>query len=339
MSNDRIFLVVLSGLAFSCSGRNGNAELNFRHNKDNHGTAVASFGGDSVTAEELKERFLEQNPIARARYQTLEQRKEYVDGLANFEVLAQEAIRRGMHRDPEVVETAKKVMVQRLLQKEFDEKKAPVTDEEINAYYQKHMAEFVKPESVRLSHIFFSARETEDPALRKSKNKQAEEVLKKVKVLPPQDFVGFGKLAREHSENPTTKVLDGDMRFMLEGELAAQQGPELVPVAKELKQVGDVSGVVATAQGFHILKLQARQPALNLPVNDVKGQIQSRLLYERRNLGFGKFIAELKTKADYKLHESELAKLEVDPQAPTQAPKGPTPGFIPAPIATTGGVR
>src|SRR5262249_39649007 len=100
--------------------------LNFKHNKDGKGTAVATFDGDSITVEELKQRFAEMSPFLRSRYATLEQRKDYVDGLARFELLAQEAHRRGLQNDPEVVETAKKVMVQKLIQKEFDEKQGPV---------------------------------------------------------------------------------------------------------------------------------------------------------------------------------------------------------------------
>src|SRR4051812_38297106 len=91
----------------------GKTELNFRHNKTGEGTKVATFAKDSVTAEELKQRFSELSPYARARYQTPEQKKEYVDGLVRFELLAAEAMKRGLANDPDVVETAKKVMVQK----------------------------------------------------------------------------------------------------------------------------------------------------------------------------------------------------------------------------------
>src|SRR4051812_33366169 len=102
-------LVLVLCAAFACSNE-GKGTVDFRHNKGG-GTPVATFGKDSITAEELKQRFMELSPIARTQYQTVERRKEYVEGLARFELLAQEALRRGLQQDPEVVETAKKVMV------------------------------------------------------------------------------------------------------------------------------------------------------------------------------------------------------------------------------------
>src|SRR5437763_763241 len=70
--------------------------VNYKHNHAGTGAPVATWDHDSVTAEELKQRFLEMSPFARTRYQTVEQRKEYVDGLARFELLAAEAEKRGL---------------------------------------------------------------------------------------------------------------------------------------------------------------------------------------------------------------------------------------------------
>ena len=56
-----------------CKGQQGDT-LNFRHNKDGKGTPVATFNDDSITVEELKQRFSEMSPFLRSRYATLEQR-------------------------------------------------------------------------------------------------------------------------------------------------------------------------------------------------------------------------------------------------------------------------
>src|SRR5215469_17938096 len=133
-----VTLCVCSLAQFVGCKRNQGDTLNFRHNKDGKGTPVASFNDDSITVEELKQRFSEMSPFLRSRYATIEQRKDYVDGLARFELLAQEAHRKGLQNDPEVIETAKKVMVQKLIQKEFDEKQGTVSDQEIKDYYEAH---------------------------------------------------------------------------------------------------------------------------------------------------------------------------------------------------------
>src|SRR5262249_56600838 len=116
-----------------CKRQQGDT-LNFRHNKDGKGTPVATFNGDSITVEELKQRFSEMSPFLRSRYATVEQRKDYVDGLVRFELLAQEAHARGIQNDPEEVETAKKGMVPNLIHKEFDEKPGPVPEQEVKDY-------------------------------------------------------------------------------------------------------------------------------------------------------------------------------------------------------------
>ena len=316
-------------LAAGCS-KSSAGEMNFHHNRDGQGTAVATFGKDSITAEELKERFAEMSPFARARFQTVEERKQYVEGLARFELLAAEALARGLQNDPEVIATAKKVMVQKLIQNEFDEKAGPISDAEVADYYQKHKADYVKPEMVRLSQIFLAAPEG-DPS-RAAKKAKAEAILKSARALPLLDYSAFGQLVAENTEDEKTKPLRGDMRYLSQEDLLAQYGPELAEATKSLSQMGQVSDVIATPKGFHILKLQARQAPLNLTVDQVRAQIQSRLLYERRSERFGKFVEELKKKAGFKIYDEPLAKMELDLKAPAKDTKRPPPGYIP-PVA------
>ncbi|MBX5480623.1 MAG: peptidyl-prolyl cis-trans isomerase [Myxococcaceae bacterium] len=317
-------------IAFAGCQKSSSTGMNFKHNRDGTGTPVATFGGDSITVEELKERFAEMSPFARARYQTVQERKNYVEGLVRFELLAQEAAARGLQNDPEVIETAKKVMVQRLIQKELDEKPTPISDAEVAEYYEKHKSDYVKPEMVRMSHLFIAA-DPKSPDYA-AKKKKAEELLAKARALQPLDYAGFGQLVTENSDDAKTKPLKGDMRYLSNEELTAQYGSEVAAAAKTLTQVGQVSDLVVTPKGFHILKLQGRQAALNLGVDQVKTQIQSRLLYERRQENFNKFVDSLKQKAGYTLNDAVLAKMEIDMKAPAKDAKGPPPGYIP-PVA------
>src|SRR3989442_13761812 len=101
--------LLISMLLAACSQKEG-VELNFRHEKV-AGTRVATIGDDGITAEELKQRFAEMSPYARARYQTMEAKRDYVDSVARFEMLSKEAQKQGLYNDPEVLETAKRVMV------------------------------------------------------------------------------------------------------------------------------------------------------------------------------------------------------------------------------------
>jgi peptidyl-prolyl cis-trans isomerase C len=289
------------------------------------GTWVAKFGAQSITDAELAQRFSEMNPYARARFQTVEQRRDYVEGLVRFELLAQEAVRRNLHNDPEVVEAARRVMVQQLLKKELDEGTGGVTDAQVAAYYTAHTSDYVKPAMTRLSHIAF----------KKEDRAGAEEIFTQVKALAPLDAAAFGKLAREHSQDERTRELDGDMRFLSDDELAAQYGPELAAAAAALARVGDVApNVVETPKALHIVKLQGRQLALNLSLEQARPSIQQLLANESKQERFRALMERLKKEAHLELNESSLAAMVVDPKAPASPASSPAPGFIPAPPST-----
>jgi peptidyl-prolyl cis-trans isomerase C len=266
------------------------------------------------------------NPYARARYQTLEQRREYVEGMVRFELLAKEAIRRGLQNDPDVVEAAKRVMVQELLKQELDEKADAISDDQVKQYYQSHREDYVKPAMTRLSHIVFA----------KERRTQAEAVLEKAKALPPMDYAGFGALAKEHSEDPRTKVIDGDLRFLSDDEISAQLGPEVTTAAAKLEKVGDVAPtLIETAKHLHVLKLQGRQQALNLSLEQASTSIRQVLLNDTRQARYRALLDRLKSEANVTLDDDALGKIVVDPKAPTKDPQSPQPGFIPAPTDTS----
>ena len=327
-------LLFVALASISCKRGAGSDSMNFKHNKDGKGPAVATWDDDSVSAPDLKQRFGEMSPFIRARYATLEQRKEYVEGIARFELLVGEARRRGLQNEPEVVDAAKKMMVQKLMQKE-SEKKAPVTDAEIADYYEKHKSDYVKPETTRLSDIFFAA--SKDDPQRAKKKQLAEEVLAKAKGNKPTDSAAFIALVRQYSEDPKTKTLDGDMRFLTEQDLTSQFGPEVASASAGLKQLGDLSPVVETAQGFYVLRFQGRQAAINHGLEQVKTQIQSRIDFDRRQQNFNKFVDTLKANENYKLNEAELAKVEIDttPAGSARGPAGLPQSPSPAPAADT----
>src|SRR5438067_1592244 len=76
-----------------------------------------------ITVGEFQERINKQSPYVRARYTSIERKKEFLDNLVRFEVLAKEAEKRGLNKDAEVVRTMKQVMIQQLLRNEFDKLK------------------------------------------------------------------------------------------------------------------------------------------------------------------------------------------------------------------------
>lgn len=318
-------------------GSTGHAmAFDLRHNPDGKGTPVATFDDDSISREELEERFAEMAPQARARYQTVPQRREYLDGLARFELLAAEARDRGLGKDKEVREAARKMMVQQLLKRELEDDPTPPTDAELAEYFERHRSDYVRPEMVRMSHLFLAAPRT-NPELVARQRKKLEALLAEAKQQAPQDFRAFGTLVIKNSEEPRTRPLEGDMRFLSAAELEAQYGKEVAAAAAELKDPGQLSGIVQTDQGLHLLKLRSREAAVNHTVETVRPQLTARLGYERRTQRYDAFLESLTKKWNLKIDEAQLAAVKVDPTSPARPTMTSPPGFIPPPSRGAGG--
>jgi peptidyl-prolyl cis-trans isomerase C len=321
MRSKHLFSLAFALAVVGCSDGPGTVKVDLKR-KAVSGKTVATFGGETLTDAELAGNFAQLNPYTRARYQTVEQKREYLDGLIRYELLSREAARRGLQNDPEVVETLKRVMVQRLLKTEIEDKPAVIGAEQVKQYYDTHKGDYVKPAMTRLRHIFVKTEHRE----------KGEEALKKALAMAPLDYAAFSLLAREQSEDPKTQPIEGDMRFLTDEELAAQYGPELVPAAASLKQVGEVfPTLVETKGGFHVLKLEGRQVALNLAVDQVKQSIESTLTNDSKMDRYRAFLDGLKQNANVKVDEAALAGVVVDPKAP-MAPGSPAAGgFVPPP--------
>src|SRR4051812_16201529 len=111
MSSFRCWLALaLTAFVAGCSDAPGTVKVDLKR-KPVPGKTVASFGAETITDAELAQSFAHLTPYPRARYQTLEQKREYVDGLVRYELLPRGAARRNLQNDPEVVETMKRVMV------------------------------------------------------------------------------------------------------------------------------------------------------------------------------------------------------------------------------------
>ncbi len=93
------------------------------------GTPLAKVGSDVITVAQFRKALDRQSPFLRARYNTVARKKEFLDNMIRFELLAQEAKKEGLDQDPDVQETLKKVMVQKLIAKQF----RPGQDQPISA--------------------------------------------------------------------------------------------------------------------------------------------------------------------------------------------------------------
>lgn len=288
------------------------------------GDVVASLGDVTITVDELKAKMDEQAPFIRARYDTAERKREFLDNLIRFELLAQEAKKRGYENDPEVQTAMKKTMVQKLMRAEFDDAKdaGEIPETELRAFYDSNITDYVKPERARVSHVFFAAGK-QDPNRAKVRT-EANKALAAMKAKDA-DKNAFAELAKTRSDDDASKRAGGDLSFKTKEELTAAWGAEVTKAAFDLKEIGDVATVVETEKGFHLVKLTGRQNALDRPFDSVKNQIQSRLSREQRTKAFDSFVDGLKQNAKVEVNDELLASIQVNTEGAPQLPPGLMP--------------
>jgi peptidyl-prolyl cis-trans isomerase C len=266
------------------------------------GEPLAKVDDAVITVAELQDSINRQSPYVRARYQSREQKKVFLDNLITFEVLAKEAARRGLDRDPEVVQTMKSAMISKLMKAELTSGIAPedVPEAEIRAYYDAHRVEFDKPEEVRASAIVV-----------KSKG-QADTVAQLARSPEGASNKQFRDLVAKHSVDEETRLRGGDLRFFSVAEAPGVPEP-VVKATFALSKTGDVGGPVKDADGrWWVLKLTGRRKAVVKSFDQVKRQIQNDLYKDKRESSRKKFVQDLEARAKIQVFEDNLKKVRVD---------------------------
>lgn len=284
-------------------------------------------GETTVTVGEFAEQIAEKSPYLRARYGSPERRRELLDELVKFELLAREAQRRGLDKSEEVERARRQVMVQQMMKAEFEDKVklSDITDTEIDAYYAAHPGEFNKPAQVRVSQIVLR-----DEAKAKS-------VLKQLQDAKGEDEL-FRKLATELSEDQDSKLRGGDLQFFSRPSERVEGDPVVPDAVAEaaftLDQPGDVyPQPIKTPQGFHVIRLTAKRKALTRTLDHARRPIQNKLWREKREAAVSSFMQGLRDKAKIEENLQVLDKLQVElpdagvPERPRSSAKklGATP--------------
>jgi peptidyl-prolyl cis-trans isomerase C len=256
-----------------------------------------------ITVGQFETRLDRQSPYIRARYTSLEQKREFLDAMIKFEILAKEAQRRGYDKDPEVVMAMKQVMIQKLMKDQFDQTVTPdsVTDAEMKAYYDANQNEYVKPEEVRVSAIIVKSKA------------QAERVATEAAGDAGKTNKGFRDLVEKYSQDPDTKLRSGDLRYLSRDMTDPAIPKPVVEAAFNLIKIGDVSGVVDAGNGtFYILKATGRRRAMVKTFDDAKAQIRNKLYHDKRADAQKTFIEDLKQKAQVQVFDDNLGKVKID---------------------------
>lgn len=346
-----ITLSTLGSIALACSGEGdhagggsaGDGPRVHGLTEEEAAQTLAKIGDHTITVGEFAEEIANKGPFLRTRYNSPERRRELLDQLVRFELLAQEADARGFDDAPEVQRTRKQILIRRFLKQEYEDRIQPtdITDDEVRAYYEAHPAEFHQPEQVRISHIVF-AREAD-----------ATRVLRQIQASPA-DVRLFRQLAEQFDTDPTTHDRFGDVGFFSRPEERRDGEPsvsaEVATAAFSMETIGAVfPTVVHSEHGYEILKLTGRRAALDRSLDESSRPIRNRLWRERREHEIEALIDRLTAEADVEEHLDVLDQIHIDvpegtvppiPELPTtpSVPAAPAP-TTPPPTTTTAGAH
>jgi peptidyl-prolyl cis-trans isomerase C len=160
------------------------------------------------------------------------------------------------------------------------------SDLEAKSYYEKNPDRFKQEESVRASHILVRVDEKADAATKKRARAEIDSVLKQAKA-----GADFAKLAQQHSQDGSA-AQGGDLNYFSKGQMV----PAFDKVAFELKP-GQISGVVTTQFGYHVIKVVDHKPGRTVPFEESEPQIKQFLGEQKKQQHTEAFIEGLKKKS------------------------------------------
>jgi peptidyl-prolyl cis-trans isomerase C len=194
------------------------------------------------------------------------------------------------------------------------ELEATISDEEAKKYYEEHPSQFEEPEKVRASHILMM---TIDPTNRKSlTDEQKAEKKKKIEGLlkRARDGEDFATLAKEHTEDIASRETGGEYTFP-----RGQMVPEFEAAAFSM-QTNQISDIVTTAFGYHIIKVSEKTPARKVPYDEVAENLKEVLRQQAMIKKLPAYMAKLRKDFNVEILDEKL----IPKEEPDEMPGAPT---------------
>lgn len=165
-----------------------------------------------------------------------------------------------------------------------------VADADIKQYYEEHLSEFGSQEQRQAAHILIMVPKQASDAEKQAAKAKAEEVLQQAK----QSSTKFSALAKQYSQDPGSAVNGGDLGMFGRGAMVKPFEDSVFSL-----KVGEVSGLVQSEFGYHIIKLLAIKPPKVQALSEVRGAILQRLKLQQA----GDKFAELAEKFNNTVYE------------------------------------
>jgi peptidyl-prolyl cis-trans isomerase C len=198
------------------------------------------------------------------------------------------------------------VIIRETIQAYID-KQVKVSVEDARAFYDSNPDQFKQPELVRASHVLIRCSPDATAEVKKEKRAQIDAALSLIKGGEK-----FADVARKVSEDPGSAQTGGDLGFFPRGHMV----PEFDTAAFSMK-TNEISGVITTQFGYHILQVTDRKPAQTMAFDEVKDKLTDYLKQRKGSDATRTYVADLR----------QMAKVEVLLPAPTPDPSTATIPF------------
>ncbi len=296
------------------------------------GRVVARIGDEAITVEEFEARLNQQSPFVRSRYDSPQRKKDFLDSLVRFELIAAEAERQGYGDDPDVKLAKKQAMVRAFTTGELRDlvSLSDITDADIEAYYTANEGEFVRPAQVRIAHLVVP-----DEA-------QAQALLAEVRGLIAADPLKaraiFAEFVRLRATDEQARLDAGDIGFVGEPGVSktdnqAKAPPAVARAAFDLKAVGDLAPApVKSSAGWHLVQKTGFRRPYRRELSDAATRIRNTLFRQRKAEAMEAFVQDLRGKATITIDDAALEAVKVSPAPPKRGflPPGVDPADGPA---------
>jgi len=261
---------------------------------------LAEIGGVKITQDDY-DRQVQAYPedIQKALRKREDLRKRLLKRIVQIKVLSDIAREKKIDQIPEVRERIKMtiddLLTKEVLQREVMDK-VKVTEEDMREYYRANKDAFGIPEKVKARHILIKVAKDASEDEKKAARKKAEEVLQKIKK--GEDFAS---LAEKYSDDPGSARKGGDLGYFPRGRMVKP----FEDAAFSLKP-GEVSDIVETKFGYHIIKVEEKKPATRMRFEDVKDQIEKELKKKVQSEKIKEYVERMMEERKVKLYPERI---------------------------------
>ncbi len=161
-----------------------------------------------------------------------------------------------------------------------------VTDSDVAGFYKENPEQFKMPEQVRASHILVSVKPEDTQEIKDEKRKKLMELREQI-----QKGADFAKLAGDHSECASS-AKGGDLGFFARGTMIKPFEDTAFGMKK-----GEISPVVETQFGYHLIKTVDRTAARVVPLEEAKEKIEAQLLDQKKQAAINELLEQLRNSA------------------------------------------